>query len=279
MAKLESPFIFKLGIVTGVIQEAPGIKTLKIRVREYGEAVPGQFNMIFSPGIGEVPISLSNLPRKYAEGVLLEHTLREAGAVTRSICRKASVGLALGIRGPYGRGWPLEECSGSDILIVAGGIGLAPLRPVIKYIEKNRESYGRLNILYGARTPNDMIYKYELSNFSKIPDTKLLLSVDKPYPGWTGYVGFVTELIKYSDVDTRRSCVMVCGPEIMMHVAAKKLIERGFSKDRIFLSLERRMRCGMGICGTCQFGHFFVCKDGPVFDLATIEDYLRVKGV
>jgi len=279
LEKPVSPFRFQLGMITGFVEEAPNIVTISVRIREYGEAKPGQFNMLYLPGVGEVPISLSSIPRRDSKGVVLKHTVRLAGSTTRSIVRRARIGVAIGIRGPYGRGWPMEEAVGSDILVVGGGIGLAPLKPVIEHIEANRDAYGRLNILYGARTPIDMIYKYKLEGFGKIPNTKLLLSIDKPFEGWKHHVGFVTELIPLSDVEVKNAYAMVCGPEVMMKVAAKKLLEKGFRKDRIFLSLERRMRCGVGICGTCQFGHYFVCKDGPVFRLSEIEDYLKVKGV
>ncbi|MDK6029033.1 FAD/NAD(P)-binding protein [Ignisphaera sp. 4213-co] len=266
------------GVVINEISETTTTKTITIKlVNGSMNPMPGQFNMLYVFGLGEVPISISNLyPGKRD---IVEHTIRFVGAVTRAMIKAIRVGSQIGVRGPYGNKWPLEEAEGSDILIVSGGIGFAPLRPVVKYIIMNRERFRRVNILYGARTPEEFLYKYELEEYSKIPNSKFLLSIDKPYPGWTGYVGFVTDLIKYTDVDTGNSYTFVCGPEIMMKVAVKKLLERGFRKDKIFLSMERRMRCGVGICGTCQFGHLFVCKNGPIFRYSEIENYINVEGI
>jgi NAD(P)H-flavin reductase len=192
---------------------------------------------------------------------------------------RMNTGTFIGVRGPYGNGWPLKEAEGKDIVIIGGGIGMAPLRPIIKYIERNREKFGRVNILYGARTPKDLLYKYELDSYNNIPNAKLMLSSDTPAPGWTHHVGFVTDLIDKVDVDTKNSVVYVCGSEVMMRVATRKLLGKGFKKDNVFVSLERRMRCGIGVCGTCQFGHYFVCKDGPVFRYSDIEEYFLVEGI
>ncbi|MEM0027624.1 MAG: FAD/NAD(P)-binding protein [Ignisphaera sp.] len=265
------------GIVVNEVVETPTIKTLTIRLlNSEMKASPGQFNMVYVFGVGEVPISFSNI---YNRGDVFEHTIRFVGAVTRAIMKSIRLGSIIGIRGPYGIGWPIKEVEGSDIMIVGGGIGFAPLRPVVKYLMRFRQAFGRINILYGARNPNEFLFKYEFESYSQIPNSRFLLSIDAPYPGWQHFVGFVTDLIKFADVDVKNTYVFMCGPEVMMRVGVKKLLERGFSKDKIFLSLERRMRCGSGICGSCQFGHMFVCKDGPVFKFSEIENYLAVEGI
>lgn len=277
-AKLPVLFETKRSVIVDKIEEAPGVYTYTIRYDGELNATPGQFNVLYVYGIGEVPISLSNLPdmKNYT---IIQHTIRIVGAVTRAITMRMNIGTFIGVRGPYGNGWPLKEAEGKDIVIIGGGIGMAPLRPIIKYIERNREKFGRVNILYGARTPKDLLYKYELDSYNNIPNAKLMLSSDTPAPGWTHHVGFVTDLIDKVDVDIKNSVVYVCGPEVMMRVATRKLLGKGFKKDNIFVSLERRMRCGIGVCGTCQFGHYFVCKDGPVFRYSDIEEYLLVEGI
>ncbi|MGC8983326.1 MAG: FAD/NAD(P)-binding protein [Desulfurococcaceae archaeon] len=267
----------KKGVVVKEVPEAPGAKTMLIKVLEpYAGPQPGQFNMVYVYGLGEVPLSVSNV---HGEPGLVEHTVRVAGAVTRALLSSVRVGSLVGVRGPYGVGWPLREAEGHDVLVLGGGIGFAPLRPVVKYVAANRQAYGRLNVLYGARSSEHFLYKYEISEYSRIPNSKLLLSVDKPEEGWPFYVGFATDLVGYADVDAKNAYAFVCGPEVMMRVGVKKLLERGFRRDRVFVSLERRMRCGIGVCGTCQLGHYFVCRQGPVFRLSDVEDYLFVEGI
>ncbi len=265
-------------VVTGVIDEAPLVKTIYVALRDFPEPAPGQFNMVYARGLGEVPISVSDAFRR-GDRLVIAHTVRSVGAVTKHLTTFIEVGSQVGIRGPYGRGWPLEGMEGMDVLIVGGGIGLAPLRPIIRYVEARRDSFGRLFILYGARTPHDLIYKHELGKYTEIPNSVVKVSIDKPYEGWTGYVGFVTDLIDRIDLDPSRTTAYVCGPEVMMKVAVRRLASRGLKADKMFLSLERRMRCGMGVCGTCQFGHYFVCKDGPVFSYDELMNYLWVDGI
>lgn len=274
-----SIFAFRRAIVVNEIEETPNVKTLAMKFSGDYNASPGQFNMIYVYGLGEVPISLANLPKSVGRSTVVEHTIRNVGAITKAVVYRISIGSIVGIRGPYGRGWPLNEVEGRDILIIGGGIGMAPLRPTIKYIEKSRERFGRINILFGARTPQDMLYKYELDSFKSIPNTKLMLSVDTYSNGWQYYVGFVTDLINYVDTDVDNAVAFLCGPEPMMRIGVKKLLDKGFRKDCLFLSLERRMRCGVGVCGTCQFGQYFICRNGPVFRYSDIEDYIWVEGI
>jgi NAD(P)H-flavin reductase len=273
-----TPFEFKKGVIISRVEEAPGVYTYTIRYDGEFKGIPGQFNMLYVYGLGEIPISLSDLPEVRGNYTLIQHTVRVVGAVTKAIVSGCDIGSVVGIRGPYGNGWPLKDVEGMDVVIIGGGIGLAPLRPIIKYIGLNRSKFGRLNILYGAKTPKDLLYKYELNEYSKISNTKLMLSSDTLAEGWTHHVGFVTDLIDSVDVDIRNTVIYVCGPEVMMRVAVKKLLSKGFRKDLIYLSLERRMRCGIGVCGTCQFGHYFICKDGPVFRYSDIEDYFMIEG-
>lgn len=265
------------GIIVNKVVETPTTETVTIKLLD-GEirALPGQFNMVYVYGIGEVPVSFSNI---YDKGDMFEHTIRFVGAVTRAFMKSIKIGSVVGIRGPYGNGWPVKEAEGRDVLVIGGGIGFAPLRPVVKHLMRRREAYGRINILYGARNPGEFLFKYEFESYSQIPNSKFLLSIDTPHPNWQHFVGVVIDLINFTDVDVKDSYVFMCGPEIMMKIGVKRLLERGFNKDRILLSLERRMRCGSGICGSCQFGHIFVCKSGPVFKLSEIEDYLAVEGI
>lgn len=231
---------------------------------------PGTFNMLSIPGIGEAPISISS---GSAEKGFVEHTIRSVGTLTNFL-QKLEPGAAIDIRGPYGAGWPVEEAKGKNVLIVAGGIGLAPLRPVIKHIENNRADYGKLEILYGARNPDEMLFTDEYDAWRELPDTKLRLTVDNPTCSrseWTGNVGVVTTLCNLLEVDPANTIVMTCGPGIMMKFAVKDLLNRGFKPEEIFVSLERRMSCGIKKCGNCQIGPLFVCQDGPVFRYSEVK--------
>jgi len=233
---------------------------------------PGQFDMLYIHGVGEVPISVSDIDR---ERRVVAHTVRFVGSVTYAFT-KLREGDTVGFRGPYGIGWPMELAVRKDVVIVAGGIGLPPLRPVIREIASNRSMYGKLIILYGARTPQDLIYSYEYKDYESIPNTELHLTVETPTREWRGNVGVVTNLIRVINVDPENSIAFICGPEIMMRYAIKELLKKGFKMNKIFLSLERRMKCGVGLCGHCQMGPYFICKHGPVFPLWFISKYFWV---
>lgn len=228
---------------------------------------PGQFNMIYIYGIGEIPISISGDPNKTN---ILIHTTRAVGTVTKEMA-KLKKGDTVGIRGPFGRPWPVREAKGNDVILIAGGIGLAPLRPVIYYLLANREYYGRIILLYGTRTPQDILYKKELEKFRSRLDIDIFVTVDRAVKNWTGNVGVVTTLIPRAPFDPLNTIAMICGPEIMMRYSISELLRRGIPKDRIFVSMERNMKCGVGFCGHCQFGTEFICKDGPVFSYEEIE--------
>lgn len=224
---------------------------------------PGQFTMIYAFGVGEVPISVSG-----GEPGLIRHTVRGVGAVSRAVC-DARVGSTLGLRGPYGRGWPPPP-DGADAVVLAGGIGLAPLRPVITAALARP---GRVFVLIGARTPDDLIFAAEYGEW-EAAGARVLVTVDRADVGWSGRVGVVTTLLDALDLRPDRSAAYVCGPEVMMRLGARALVERGVGRAGIAVSLERNMRCGIALCGHCQLGPLLVCRDGPVVDLDQAESLL-----
>ncbi|MEG3618776.1 FAD/NAD(P)-binding protein [Magnetovibrio sp. PR-2] len=236
---------------------------------------PGQFNMLYVFGVGEVPISISGDPANPGK---LVHTIRNVGAVTDALS-KLKKGDQVGVRGPFGSAWPVIEADGHDVVIIAGGIGLAPLRPAIEHVLANREHFGRFVILYGARSPEDVLYMKQLQQWRGRLDTYVDVTVDHADRSWAGNVGVVPRLIERADFDPHHTKVMICGPEIMMRFTIKELVQRGMEKDDIFVSMERNMKCAIGHCGHCQFGGKFICKDGPVFAYSQIEDLLQVRGL
>lgn len=234
------------------------------------QCAPGQFNMLYRFGVGEVPISVSSS----TDERVLGHTIRSVGAVTRSLCT-AQPGQVVGVRGPFGKPWPIDQARGTDVLIVAGGIGLAPLRPVIMRLLSQATQFGQINIVYGARTPADLLFINEQERW-RANAKKVLVTVDAAGEDWTGYVGFVTALLKRASYDPINTTAMICGPEIMMRFTARDLIEAGVAAGRLFVSLERRFNCAVGLCGQCQLGPRFVCKDGPVFRYPEVSRLLEI---
>lgn len=242
---------------------------------------PGQFNMLYIPGIGESPISISSAPSDHD----LTHTIRIAGDVTTAISR-LDEGDVLGIRGPMGNGWPIEEIEDRNLIIIAGGLGIAPLRSVIRYMRADSKkskaalrdsSCGKGIILYGAKSPKDILFRDEFPGYR---DTfEVLLTVDKADPEeyWRGDVGLITGLISKVSFNPLTTAAFVCGPEVMMQTVTKELLLRGVPGEEIFITMERNMNCGIGICGHCFFGPKFTCKDGPVFRYADIEEFFGVK--
>ena len=235
------------------------------------EPRPGQFTMLYAFGIGEVPISVAG-----RNGGRLVQTVRAVGAVTEAICA-SEPGAAVGVRGPFGNAWPLELAEGRDLVIVAGGIGLAPLHGALHHALANREHYRALVLLYGARTPADLLYRVELAELRERDDVQLQVTVDAADKSWRGRVGVVPKLIADAGFDPRDSVALVVGPEIMMRFAIDGLVERGVPAERIFVSLERNMRCGLGHCGHCQLGPTLICRDGPVYDAAAIAALTEVR--
>jgi NAD(P)H-flavin reductase len=236
---------------------------------------PGQFNMLYVFGVGEVPISISGDPNAPQT---LVHTTREVGAVTRAM-RKLKRGDTLGVRGPFGTPWPIDQAVGSDIVIITGGIGLAPLRPALYRLMSERAKYGNIVLLYGARTPEDILYESELREWRSQFDLEVYVTVDRATGGWRGNVGVVTTLIPKAPFDPHSTMALVCGPEVMMRFAIQDLFKRGVQTENTFVSLERNMKCGIGFCGHCQFGPHFVCKDGPVFPYDTIQSFFEIREV
>jgi len=230
---------------------------------------PGQFNMLYVFGVGEVAISLSGDPMSAGS---LVHTIRAVGTVT-SAMNQLRPGDALGVRGPFGRGWPVEEARGRDLLVIAGGLGMAPLRPLVYWVLRNPSAFRRLTLLYGSRTPEDLIFREEIEEW-RWRGLPVHITVDRASQKWTEHVGLVTKLLPLAQFEPANTVAMICGPEIMMRVTAQALTQRGVSPERIFLSLERNMRCGVGLCGNCQYQSFFVCKDGPVHRFDTVQHLL-----
>jgi NAD(P)H-flavin reductase len=231
---------------------------------------PGQFNMLYVFGTGEVPLSISSDPN---DSPALQHTTRVVGTVTKAM-RKLGSGAMVGVRGPFGRPWPLEEAVGRNVIVVAGGIGLAPLRPALYQFMSHRDSYQRIAVLYGTRSPEDILYRRELEQWRAKFDSEVQVTVDRAASSWRGNVGVVTTLIGRSPMDPFNTVCLVCGPEVMMRFTVFELLKRGIPLQRIYLSMERHMKCGIGLCGRCQYGPAFVCKDGPVFRLDQIETIL-----
>ncbi len=269
----ESPMTPQQFVLRKVLRESYDTFTMELTGTAKGSKFgfePGQFNMVYVYGVGEVPISISGDPEDTS---VLIHTTRAVGTVTKAM-RKLCVGDTVGIRGPFGSTWPLEEAKGKDVIIVAGGIGLPPLRPAIYHILNHRKEYGKVFLLYGARTPADIMFPKQLAGWPKGDALKVLITVDKSAQGWKGNVGVVTTLIPKIDFDPKNVIAMIVGPEIMMRFTAMDLQKRNIAPENIYVSMERNMKCGIGLCGHCQYGPHFICKDGPVFPYAEIKDLL-----
>lgn len=268
-------------IVQENVRETDDVVTLKLVPRgssgsghadpSVNQGTPGQFNMLYAHGIGEVPISISGFAR---DGALM-HTIRDVGAVSKALCAMRH-GSEVGLRGPFGVGWPLETLDGMDVFVVAGGLGLAPLRPLIRVLAENRERYGTVGVFYGGRSPAALLFEAERSEWKTVHDIECHATVDHAGPGWTGHVGVVTDLLPNELARPKATAAFVCGPEIMMRFVASDLKKRGVPAANVYLSLERNMKCALGLCGRCQFSPHFICKDGPVFPLSKIETLLTV---
>jgi NAD(P)H-flavin reductase len=258
--------------VRRVSKETPDTFTLALEPSNggRGEFQAGQFSMLWVFGVGELPISISGDP---GDTQSLTYTVRSVGPATQALTSRRP-GESLGVRGPFGTGWPVAAAKGRDILVVAGGIGLAPLRPVIYHVLRNKTLYERLVILYGARSPRDILYRKELASWARQKDTQVLSTVDYGGVGWRGRVGVVTSLFKFLRLQPSRTTVMVCGPEIMMRLVSRELTARGISPEDLYLSMERNMKCAVGVCGHCQWGPHFICKDGPVFPYGKVAPLL-----
>jgi NAD(P)H-flavin reductase len=236
---------------------------------------PGQFNMLYVFGVGEAPISISG---DAARTPRLVHTTRIVGTVTRALSRLKADDL-VGVRGPFGAGWPVDQAEGQDVVILAGGIGLAPLRSALYHILNNRRKYGKVLLLYGTRTPEDILYRKELEQWRARFDLYVDVTVDRATENWRGNVGVVTALVSKVRFDPLNSLAFVCGPEVMMRFGAVGLIKCGVPVHNIYLSMERNMKCGVGLCGHCQMGPHFICKDGPVFHFDRVKDLMLTREI
>jgi len=235
---------------------------------------PGQFNMLYAFGVGEIAISISGA----ADAAHFVHTVRNVGAVSAAIA-KLEAGATIGVRGPFGTSWPVVAAQGADVLFVAGGLGLAPLRPAIYHVLANRPRYGRVVILFGSRNPKDMLYRRELEQWRQRLDVDIEVTVDHADADWHGNVGAVPALIRRVAFDPHDSFALVCGPEVMMRFTVSALRAEGVVSDRIYLSMERNMKCAIGLCGHCQFGPVFVCKDGPVMRFDKIAEIFAMREI
>jgi len=259
--------------------ETEGIHTFTMQfldpqVRRAYRFQAGQFNMLYAFGVGEAPISIVSDP---AEPEILEHTLRTAGRVT-SVMSNWKPGDVVGVRGPYGKGWPTEKALGRDLVIITGGLGCAPVVGLINYVFRRRAEYGELHILHGVKTPNDLLYRERFDEWRRAPRTKVYLTSDHPDKNWHHRIGVVTEL--FDELSTPPSAmVMMCGPEVMMKFAARSLLAKGVDPDDIYVSMERRMECAVGLCGHCQYRELFVCKDGPVFQYSRVQKMFGQSGL
>jgi NAD(P)H-flavin reductase len=233
---------------------------------------PGQFTMLYAFGVGEVPISTSGDLERSAT---LVHTIRAVGPVTRALCA-AKAGDVIGVRGPFGNRWPIHEAWGRDLVVVGGGVGLPPLRPVLYHALGHRADFGRVVLLYGGRTPDDLLFRRELERWRGHFDMDVDVTVDAAGSDWTGKVGVVTKLIPPAPFDPAEAVAFVVGPEMMMRFTARALLERGMAAERIWISMERTMRCGVGLCGHCQLGPTLICRDGPVYRWDELAPLLEV---
>jgi NAD(P)H-flavin reductase len=275
---LADPMLPRVARVAAVRREIAKVATLDLVLESEQAAglspfTPGQFNMLTVFGVGESAISFSG---DAADQGRLVHTIRAVGPVSAALTR-LQPGAAVGLRGPFGVGWPMAEADGQDVVIVAGGLGLAPLRPAIYHLLANRERYGRIALLYGARSPSQILYREELEEWRRSLDIEVHVTVDHADPAWRGVVGVVTKLIARARFDPLHSVAFLCGPEVMMRFSIMALREARMPDEVIYLSMERNMKCAVGLCGHCQWGPAFICKDGPVFRHDRIKHLLPVK--
>jgi NAD(P)H-flavin reductase len=267
-----------VAVIEQRIQETPTIFTLRLRydweVTQPYEFDPGQFNMVTLFGVGEIPISIVNDPQ---ENTFFDHTIRVVGRVSDGLS-KLQPGDRVGIRGPFGRGWPLARMKGKDILLITGGLGCAPLVSVIRYLMRRRDFYGRIHILQGVKHSSDLIWREQYEEWEKLRDVHILLAADVASKGWKGQQGMVTELINQISLRPQRTVALLCGPELMMLTAIANLRDLGLADGSIWFSMERNMQCGIGQCGHCQIGPHYVCQDGPVFNYSDLADFLGARG-
>ena len=272
------PYLPCAAQVLDVIREAEGIVTLRLRfvdpdIQDAWSFAPGQFNMLYLYGVGEVPISIASDPDRG----FYDHTIRVVGRVTAALARLEK-GATLGLRGPFGRGWPLQQAQGRDIVVVSGGLGCAPTVAAINYIAARRAQFGRLCIAQGVRHADDLIFREHYARWARLPATEVRLTADVAGPQWLGQIGPVSRLLHSTISHPARTLAMLCGPEAMLQPCIAALLQQGMAATDIYISLERNMQCAVGHCGHCQYGSRFVCQDGPVFAYADICELFGVEG-
>ena len=275
-----NPFLIHPATIVGKTRESPDIFSLRLEfedhaIRKAFRFQAGQFTMLYVFGVGEVAISIVSDPD---EPESLDHIIRVVGRVT-NVIGQMDVGETLGIRGPFGQGWPMDEAKGKDVLIVTGGLGCAPVVGAIEYMFRRREEYGTIKIIHGVKSPHDLLFRERFDQWRQRPHTEVYLASDEPGKTWHYHVGVVTELFDEVALNPDKTIVMMCGPEIMMRVAVTLLSPRGFRPDSMYVSLERHTECGIGLCGHCQMGPFFLCKDGSVMRLDKVMPFLGKTGV
>jgi len=268
------PWQYTRARIAAITREAPGVQTYALAIDKPERdrllaSQPGQFNMVYLPGIGEAAISIASAPGEHP----ILHTVRAVGNVTNHLAGM-TVDDELLLRGPYGNSWPLQELAGADLIIAAGGVGLASVRAAICQAVVNRQYFGRVAVLFGAKTPADLFYQADCEAW-QAAEIDVEHIVDQPCDGWNGPTGFVHQLLADQPM-TAATAIITCGPEAMMRALATAAFARGLPPDRFWLSMERNMHCAAGFCGLCQFGPEFVCKDGPVFRHDQIARFLEV---
>ena len=268
----QNALIPMLGVVTDIRRDTPDVKTFRVQALDGGkcfEHIPGQCAMLSIPGVGEAMFSITSSPtvREYQE-----FSIKKCGCLT-SWLHQMDVGQQLTIRGPYGNGFPVEgDLKGKDLIFIAGGIGLAPLRSVINYVRANRDNYGTVDVVYGARSAEDLVDIDEIQNeWTKTPGVNVHLTIDRAQEGWDGHVAFVPAFVTELGFDPNKT-VLVCGPPVMIKFTLKALMEQGFKRNNVYTTMELRMKCGVGKCGRCNIGDKYVCKDGPVFRFDQLDE-------
>lgn len=266
-------------VIIDRIEETPTIVTFRLQftdkqIQNNFQFTPGQFNMLYLFGIGEIPVNISSDPENR---ITYDHTIRVVGRVTKALI-ELKEGDRIGVRGPFGRGWPLKTAENKDLIIVTGGLCCAPSISIIHYVMKRRNQFGALKILQGIKHSDDFVYHEHYAKWRQIPNTEVYISADQASSRWPWMIGRVTQMIASLKIKSSNSIVMMCGPETMMQVAAKELIKIGVLEKNLYLSMERNMECAVGHCGHCQFGGSFICKDGPVFSYPEIKMLLREPG-
>ena len=275
-AVLQDPMLTNPATIRRIVWENDDTFTLTLDTSGLNGGLaflPGQFNMLYVFGVGESAISISSDP---ARSTSLDHTIHRVGTVTSALARMKR-GDVIGLRGPYGSSWPVSAAEGKDVCIVSGGIGLAPLRPVIYSMVRRRALYRRIIVLYGGRSPLDLLYRVELERWANESDIETLVTVDRGDSSWKGHIGVVTSLFNYIKLDARETVAYVCGPEIMMKFSVDELERWGVPSDQIYVSMERNMKCAVGFCGHCQMGPTFICKEGPVYPLGRVRHLMDMK--